>query len=125
MGLFSSKVKSSYDANTYNQELESYTKTFQGFAPWSFASLDPTAALAAMGGGTSIDGKDLGTQFKEGLKGLSKEEQAQAQAGQDALARIKARQESGQFLTPQETQFINQQLDKAFEYAHKTGYEDW
>lgn len=123
MGFFDSK---STQTETYdNPELRQYTAAYRGAAPWGFATLDPTATLAAMGGGTKLGGKNLGAGYKEYLKGLSADEKKQAQSTEEALGRIKTRQESGQFLTPQETEFINTSLDKAFEYAHKTGYADW
>jgi len=122
-GFFDSSTTST---STYdNPELRSYTAAYRGAAPWGFATLDPTATLAAMGKGTKLGGKNLGADFKEQLKGMSADEKKQAGDTQAALDRIKTRQESGQFLTPQETEFINTSLDKAFEYAHRTGYADW
>jgi len=123
MGFFSSsqKTTSTYD----NPELRQYTELYRGVSPWGFASLDPTATLAAMGEGETVGGKKLGGEFKGYLKGLSDQEKEEAQASQEALTRIRERQESGQFLTTQETEFINTQLDKAFEYAHKVGFADW
>lgn len=123
MGFFSKKSKqtSRYD----NPELRQYTEAYREAAPWGFATLDPTATLFAMGEGTKVGGKDLGQGMKDYLKGLSADEKKQRQGTDDALARIKERQESGQFLTAEETAFINTSLDQAFEYAHKTGYEDW
>lgn len=126
MGFFDSKVEqtSTYD----NPELRAYTDAYRGAAPWGFATLDPTATLAAMSTSTTgqtVGGKDLGSGFKQYLEGLSDIEKKEVQQTDAALERIKARQESGQFLTSRETDFINQSLDKAFEYAHKTGYADW
>jgi hypothetical protein len=125
MGFFDSKQKQNINETYDNKDLRQYTAAYRGAAPWGFSTLDPTATLAAMGQGTKIGGTDLGLDFKEYLKGLSKEEQAMTKSTNDALERIKTRQESGQFLTPEETNFINTSLDKAFEYAHRTGYQDW
>jgi hypothetical protein len=108
-----------------NPELRAYTDAYRGAAPWGFATLDPTASLAAMGGGTTLGNKDLGADYKKYLKGLSDSEKQEAQFNEDALVRIQKRQESGQFLTPQETEFINTSLDKAFAFSHKTGFEEW
>lgn len=125
MGFFSSKTEYE-NTNTYdNPELRKYTEVYRGAAPWGFATLDPTATLAAMGAGTSLGGQDLGVGFKQALEGMSADEKKDAGRTEAALKRIQERQESGQFLTPQETEFINTSLDKAFEYAHKTGYTDW
>jgi hypothetical protein len=125
MGFFDSKTTSESESTYDNPELRQYTAAYRGAAPWGFASLDPTATLFAMGGGTKLGGTELGQGMKDHLKGLSDDEKKQRQETDDALARIKTRQESGQFLTPQETEFINTSLDKAFEFARKTGYEDW
>jgi len=120
----SSKI-SSDETNTYrNDTLAKYTQEYRAAAPWGFATLDPTATLAAMGQGTKLGKKDLGAGFKEYLAGLSGDEKKQAGQTQEALKRIQQRQESGQFLTPQETDFINTSLDKAFEYANTTGMRD-
>ena len=125
MGFFDSK-KISESTSTYdNPELRQYTAAYRGAAPWGFASLDPTSTLFAMGQGTKLGGTDLGQGAKDYLKGLSDEEKKERESTNEALDRIKQRQESGQFLTSQETEFINNSLDKAFEYAHKTAYTDW
>jgi hypothetical protein len=126
MGFFSSSSESTVDQkNTYqNDVLDQYTKAYRNAAPWGFATLDPTATLAAMGKGTKLGNKDLGANFKDYLSGLSGDEKKQAGQTQEALQRIQQRQESGQFLTPQETDFINTSLDKAFEYANTTGMRD-
>lgn len=125
MSFFSSKTttksKSSYD----NPLLKEYLATFQGSAPWAFASMDPDATLAAMGQGTTVGGKDLGAGMKAKLQGMSDQEKMQTKASDQALQRIQERQKSGKFLTPQETDFINQQLDKAFESSRAIAYEDW
>ena len=125
MGFFSRSSESDQTVTHKNDILDQYTKSYREYAPWAFATLDPTATLAAMGNGSKIGGTDLGSSFKDYLKGLSDDEKKGAQAANDALARIQKRQETGQFLTPQETDFINQSLDKAFEYAHATGMKDW
>ncbi len=125
MGFFD-KTSSSTSNNTYtNGVMEAYTNGYRGASPWGFASLDPTATLFAMGEGTSVGGTDLGQGAKDYLKGLSADEKAQRDQTNQALKRIQQRQDSGQFLTPQETDFINTSLDKAFAYAHTTGYQDW
>ena len=125
MGFFDSKTTSESTSTYDNPELRQYTAAYRGAAPWGFASMDPTATLFAMGNGTTLGGTDLGQGAKAYLKGLSDEEKKQQQATDAALERIKTRQESGQFLTPKETEFINTSLDKAFEYAHKTAIGDW
>ena len=125
MGFFDSKSIQESTSTYDNPELRAFTTAYRGVAPWGFASLDPTATLAAMGQGTNIGKVKYGADFKKQLEGMSADEKKEAQSTNDALARIKQRQESGQFLTPQETEFINTSLDKAFEYAHKTGYADW
>lgn len=125
MGFFSRTSQSDTTTTVKNDALDQYTKPYREFAPWAFATLDPTATLAAMGDGSKLGGTDLGGGFKTYLQGLSADEKKGAQAANDALGRIQKRQETGQFLTPQESDFINQSLDKAFEYAHTTGYKDW
>ncbi len=125
MGFFDSKTETKTSMEYDNPELRAYTAAYRGAAPWGFATLDPTATLFAMGKGTKLGGKNLGQGAKDYLKGLSEDEKKERVSTDEALARIKQRQESGQFLTPQETEFINTSLDKAFEYAHKTGYADW
>jgi hypothetical protein len=125
MGFFDTKSKSETEMTYDNPELRSYTAVYRGAAPWGFASLDPDAALFAMGKGTKLGGKNLGQEAKDHLKDFSAAEKKERQMTDAFLNQIKERQESGQFLTPQETEFINTSLDKAFEYAHKTGYADW
>jgi len=125
MGFFDSKSSIDQTTKYDNPELRAYTTQYRGASPWGFATLDPTATLAAMGGGTKLGGKNLGSEFKEYLKGLSADEKKERMASQEALQRIRERQESGQFLTEQETTFINDSLDKAFAFAQKTGYADW
>lgn len=125
MGFFDQKTTSESSSTYDNPELRQYTAAYRGAAPWGFASLDPTSTLYAMGEGTKLGGTDLGQGAKDYLKGLSAEEKKQRESTNEALDRIKQRQESGQFLTTQETEFINNSLDKAFEYAHKTAYTDW
>lgn len=125
MGFFDSKTVSESTSTYDNPELRQYTAAYRGAAPWGFASLDPTSTLYAMGGTTKLGGTDLGQGAKDFLKGLSDEEKKERESTNEALDRMKQRQESGQFLTPQETEFINTSLDKAFEYAHKTAYTDW
>ena len=125
MGFFDSKTKIDQTTTYDNPELRSYTAAYRGFAPWSFSSFDPDAALYAMGKGTKIDGKNIGVEGKEYLKGLSTEERTEREASNAALKRIQERQSSGQFLTSQETDFINRSLDKAFEYAQTTGMQAW
>jgi hypothetical protein len=125
MGFFDKTSSSTSNSNYTNGVMEAYTNGYRGASPWGFATLDPTATLFAMGEGTTVGGTDLGQAAKDYLKGLSADEKAQHDQTNQALARIKERQDSGQFLTASETDFINTSLDKAFEYAHKTGYEDW
>jgi len=125
MGFFSSSQTQENTSRYDNPELRQYTLAYRTTAPWIFASLDPTATLAAMGKGSTVGGQKLGAEYKTYLQGLSAEEKQQHKASSGALERIRARQESGEFLTPQESEFISTQLDKAFEYAHKTGFEDW
>lgn len=125
MGFFDSTTRSESTQTHDNPELRAYTAAYRGAAPWAMSTLDPTATLFAMGEGTKVGGKNLGSDFKKHLKSLSGEEKKEAADTQAALQRIRERQESGQFLTSQETEFINTSLDKAFEYAHKTGYADW
>lgn len=108
-----------------NPLLKQYTAAYRGAAPWGFASLDPDATLAAMGEGTTLAGKKMGEDFKASLKGMSADEKKQAQASQAALQRIVERQKSGNFLTPQETEFINTSLDKAFESSRNIAMRDW
>ena len=127
MGFFDSTNTQSQTSTYQNDTLDAYTKGYRGSAPWGFATLDPTATLAAMGqskSGTAVGGKILGADFKATLQGMSADEKKQAGDTNAALDRIRQRQESGQFLTPQETDFINQSLDKAFEYANTTGMRD-
>ena len=125
MGFFSSTTKTDKTTEVTNKELDKYTKAYRDFSPWAFATLDPTATLAALGNGSKLGGVELGNDFKTHLKSLSDDEKKGATAANEALDRIRQRQETGQFLTPQETDFINQSLDKAFEYAHTTGMKDW
>ncbi len=125
MGFFDKTSETRSDSNYYNQVMESYTLGYRGASPWGFASLDPTATMFAMGEGTSVGGVDLGAGFKEHLKGLSDAEKAERGQTDAALARIRQRQESGQFLTSQETDFINTSLDKAFEYERTVGRAEW
>lgn len=125
MGFFDSKTVSDSTSTYDNPELRQYTAAYRGAAPWGFASMDPNATLFAMGSGTKLGGVDLGQGAKDFLKNQSDQDKQQNQATQDALARIKQRQESGNFLTPKETEFINTSLDKAFEYAHSTAVGDW
>lgn len=126
MGFFDSKSKQESSMRYDNPMLQDYASVYMGAAPWGFASLDPDAALAAMGKGATIGGKDLsGTGFKQHLKDMSAEERKQAEASQDALSRIVERQKSGQFLTPQETEFINNSLDQAFASSRNIAYKDW
>lgn len=125
MGFFDSKTISENESTYDNPELRQYTSAYRGAAPWGFAAMDPNAALFAMGGGTKLGGTDLGQGAKDYLKGLSDDEKKEKQQTDEALGRIKQRQESGQFLTSKETEFINTSLDKAFEFAHKTAIGDW
>lgn len=125
MGFFSSKVTTKTESTYENPELKKYTAAYRGAAPWGFATLDPTATLAAMGSGTKLGGTNLGFDFKRSLEDMSDVEKKEAKASMDALDRIKQRQESGQFLTPQETEFVNTQLDKAFESSRKIAFENW
>jgi hypothetical protein len=129
MGFFSSSQTTRSENTMDNPMLQQYTAAYRGFSPWGFASLDPESTLLAMNGGTSVgSGKsrvDLGTEGKRALQNMSKEQKAEADAANDALARIQQRQESGQFLTPQETTFVNQQLDKAFESSRSIAFQDW
>src|SRR5574341_2122759 len=124
MGLFSSSSKSTTDY--YNATLDQYTSAYRQFAPWSFATLDPMAALVSMGDTTKLGktGKDLGATGKEMLQGMSDQEKSELDMENAALKRIQQRRETGQFLTPQETDFINKSLDKSFEYARTTGMQD-
>lgn len=125
MGFFTSHSSTDQTQSYNNATLGDYTSAYRGFAPWEFATLDPTSTLAAMGSGTKLGGKDLGYDFKKSLQGMSTEEKNQAQMANDALGRVAERQKSGQFLTPQETKFINEQLDKAFESSRAFAYKDW
>lgn len=139
MGFFSGGGQTQETNQRYdNPELRQYTDQYRGNAPWSFMSLDPTATLAAMRSDTTgkygsatkkmywKDGKYIGpnAKFKE-IQAQADAEEQEREAANAGLERIAERQKSGQFLTSQETEFINTQLDTAFEYAHKTGYEDW
>lgn len=129
MGFFDSK-KTTESSSTYdNPELRQYTQSYRGASPWAFASLDPTATLAAMRRGADIGGLGMGTKagkdFKKHLEGLSADEKKQQTDTDSALERIRTRQESGQFLTPQETEFINTSLDKAFEFSRTAAVADW
>ena len=114
MGFFDSKTTSKSESTYDNPELRAYTAAYRGAAPWGFAGMDPTATLFAMGEGTTLGGTNLGQGAKDYLKGLSEDEKKEKQATNEALARINTRQESGQFLTPQETEIINTRLDKTF-----------
>lgn len=129
MGFFSSKQTSKTSSTMDNPMLQAYTAAYRGASPWGFASLDPEATLLAMGSGTSIgkgkDKVDLGAAGKKSLEGMSDLEKKDAEMANAALERIQQRQESGQFLTPQETEFVNTQLDKAFESSRKIAYDDW
>lgn len=125
MGFFNSSVTAESSSSYNNPELRAYTEAYRGAAPWGFASLDPEATLMAMGQGTKLGGKDLGAGAKKYLEGLSKEERAMQEETTAALERIKERQASGKFLLPQEAEFINTSLDKAFEFSRKTMYTDW
>lgn len=121
MGFFDSSSTQDSTVKYDNPELRQYTQAYRDAAPWGFASLDPSATLAAMGKGTL----GLSKKFKESLQGMSDTEKKQAQASQDAMQRIADRQKSGNFLTSQETDFINQNLDKAFEASRTFAYRDW
>lgn len=125
MGFFDSKSKQETTMEYENKQLAGYTAAYRGAAPWGFATLDPTATLAAMGQGTKVAGKNLGADFKATLEGMSKEEKQQSKASNEALERIVERQKSGNFLTPQETEFVNTSLDKAFESSRNIAYKDW
>lgn len=125
MGFFSSKQTTKTSSTYDNPLLTQYSEVFRGAAPWGFASLDPEATLLAMGKGTKVGGKDLGVEGKKALEGMSDQEKKEAEASNAALERIQQRQESGQFLTPQETEFVNTQLDKAFESSRKIAFDDW
>lgn len=124
MGFFDTKSSSTSDMTYNNPTLEAYTAAYRTAAPWSFATLDPTATLAAMGQGKFKD-MAKSADFTASLKGASAAEKQQAQASQDALARIQERQKSGNFLTQQETDFINNSLDKAFESSRNIAMQDW
>lgn len=113
---------STQTAQSSNPALENYMKGYNSSAAWGFATLDPTANLEAQANGKL---RNLGADFNKNLKNMSDAEKQQATDTKAALDRIKQRQSSGQFLTPQETDYINTNLDKAFEYAHKVGYADW
>ena len=129
MGFFN--TKSSFESTTThdNPELRQYTQAYRNASPWGFATLDPTATLAAMTkspeGTLSEKFGGVGGEFGKELKKQAQSEEMEREASNEALQRIRQRQESGEFLTPKETEFINTSLDKAFEYAHKTGFEDW
>lgn len=125
MGFFSSSQTTKTESTYENPLLKQYTEVFRGSSPWGFASLDPESTLLAMGKGTKVGGVDLGVEGKKALEGMSKEEKAESEKSQAALQRIHDRQESGQFLTPQETEFVNTQLDKAFESSRKIAFDDW
>lgn len=125
MGFFDSKAITESTSTYDNPELRQYTAAYRGAAPWGFASFDPTMTLFAMGESTKLGGTDLGASAKQYLQGLSDEEKKERTRTNEALDRMKQRQESGQFLTVQETEFINNSLDKAFEYAHKMAFTDW
>lgn len=122
MGFFSSSQTST---STYsNPTLAAYMETFRKTSPWSFAMYDPTATEAALAQG-GAESKDLmtklGTSGVEMVKGQAERERKLQSANDEMLQRTLERQRSGEFLTPQESDFINQQLDKAFEYATTTG----
>lgn len=125
MGFFTSTSSTDQTQSYNNATLGDYTSAYRGFAPWEFATLDPTTTLAAMGEGTKLGGKNLGFDFKKSLQGMSDEEKNQATMANDALKRVADRQKSGQFLTPEETTFVNQQLDKSFESSRAFAYKDW
>lgn len=125
-GMLGGSKSKQQQQNVYNNPtLGAYTSAYRDASPWGFATLDPDATLAAMGGGTSVGGKELGGAFRKKLLDMSDAEKEESKQTDAVLKRIQERQESGQFLTSRETDFINQSLDKAFEYAHKTGYADW
>ena len=125
MGFFDTPTQQETIQSYTNDTLGKYTQAYRDAAPWGFASLDPNATLAAMGSGTDLSGKELGADFKASLKKMSDQEKEQAQISQDALKRINQRQTSGQFLTPQETEFVNTSLDKAFESSRSIAIKDW
>ena len=131
MGFFQSSSKTS----AQNPILEQFTMPIRGISPWVFASIDPAATLASMGATTKIGlpqgigvtpglGQDLGPEFKKELQEKVAFENAQLDAEKDALSRIVERQKSGKFITPQESEFINQSLDKAFEYTQNIGMKN-
>ena len=119
--------QNSQSSSQYNKHLQRYTEPYYATSPWTFATLDPTATLAAMGEGSKLNsyGQKASYDFKQQLQGMSADEKAQAQGSRDALKCIQERQTSGQFLTPQETDFVNQQLDKAFESSRNIAFQDW
>lgn len=123
MGFFDSTNTQDSSMSYENPQLQKYTEAYRGAAPWGFASLDPSATLAARQAGK------LGYNMKIGdvrnLQAQSAQEKAQSKASDDALARIQERQKSGNFLTTQETDFINTSLDKAFESSRNIAMKDW
>lgn len=125
MGFFDSESSQDTTMTYENPELSKYTAAYRGASPWGFASLDPNVTLAAMGKGSAVGGVGMGNVFKQRMVNASNEEKAQAKASQDALGRIVERQKSGNFLTPQETEFINTSLDKAFESSRNIAMKDW
>ena len=129
MGFFDSKSTVETSSSFDNPELRQYTQTYRNSSPWTFATLDPTATLAAMTkapkGTLAKKFGGVDSKFGKELQKQAQSEEMEREMSNDALKRIQARQESGEFLTPKETEFINTSLDKAFEYAHKTGIEDW
>ena len=124
MGFFDTTSSSTSNMTYSNPTLQAYTSAYMTAAPYTFATLDPTATLAAMGQG-KFPGMASNSDFKASLQNASDAEKQQAQASQDALQRIQDRQQSGNFLTPQETDFINQSLDQAFASSRNTAMQDW
>ncbi len=117
--------KGSSSGSYSNPGLQSYTDSYSRMAPWTFATLDPTATMDYINQKQGGKNKNFSADYQANIKNMSDAEKRQASDTKMALDRIQARQSSGQFLTPQETEYINTNLDKAFEYAHTVGYADW
>ena len=123
MGFFSGSTEQSSSMQYDNPVLRNYTGTYRNTAAYSFADLDPRATLMLMDNNKKAAKKFAGMRGQ--LTEAAKQEQDQMTASNDAMQRIQDRQKSGNFLTPQETDFINQQLDKAFESSRNIAYQDW
>lgn len=103
-----------------NQTLGDYTSIVRANAPYTFNTLDPIATMTRK----TAEGQPYGPGEQERLLGMALQENKETDFTNAAMDRIMQRQASGQRLTSQETDFINKNLDKAFEAPRQFGTEN-